>query len=87
MQCDMVMDGGGWTRFNWVKAAFPDRTRSAGQTLDRGAIRPGTCAARRFPMAARDGAAGQDVVEPEPVRGVEVYGGQHDQRGRCWGRC
>ncbi len=33
--CDMTLDGGGWTRFNWVRAAFPSGQDPLGQTLDQ----------------------------------------------------
>lgn len=35
VQCDMVIDGGGWTRFNWVRSAFPTGQDPLGQTLDQ----------------------------------------------------
>jgi hypothetical protein len=35
VQCDMTTDGGGWTRFNWVRAAFPTGQDPLGQTLDQ----------------------------------------------------
>jgi hypothetical protein len=35
VQCDMSTEGGGWTRFNWVKAAYPTGQDPLGQTLDQ----------------------------------------------------
>lgn len=35
VSCDMTTEGGGWTRFNWVRAAFPIGQDPLGQTLEQ----------------------------------------------------
>lgn len=45
-KCDMTTDGGGWTRFHWVTAAFPSNQDPLGQTLGQCATDAPVCRGR-----------------------------------------
>jgi hypothetical protein len=51
-KCDMSTDGGGWTRFSWVTAAYPANEDPFGQTLSQCAASDGICRGR-IPASAR----------------------------------
>lgn len=46
VKCDMTTDGGGWTRFNWVTAAFPANTDPLGQLLSQCDVGDAICRGR-----------------------------------------
>ena len=63
--CDMTIDGGGWTRFHWLRSPYTAGTDPLGQLLHQCNVSDATCLARIPAMATPSQLLVKDVSDGE----------------------